>query len=1521
MMLHAQDEAQPAHAAPSPSPTAGDTVPPASALPAAATPVPVPLQLVPTPLQVPVPVPLPLQSSPKQHSKRPSLSSLMGQRQSSAIGALSDQLENQLTEAAASRRASLDLANANTPATTRLSFDGGKHEVVLPPKRRRGSSLSSFPFESTSTATLSKPAAASHDPLILPSRPFPTHPRPQSSLREREPQRRRSTPSSLRPSVPVWIDTEHPVFPTRRSSLDAFRTYVPQASKENEPFVPLLVVANEGEREQSLVESTLKKLIPELDSLGIGPVPHSLTSATLPTPAITFPPSSSSSSLALVLQASSLPRPPLSPIPSSPLPHLSENIEEPRLSPSPLRTTFGEETSPDSNMEESKVVEEEEEITSSVPSLELIPPTAALSPSYPGSTWPHSHPSSSSRPSLPSFSSTPNPHPHSNARTNTNTSSIYPYSQTSSSSDEMTRTRSTPEVDLYLLYLSQQEKEDEEERKNARLAKDAKVKVAVNSRPVLPPRAKTSENVKTRVSKELPPLPLPPPLSLSGVQVGLVATVGVEEEKRYLALLELCDTELAYLEGLRVLVQIYFHTLPFLTFLSQEQIVTIVRNAEALLRLHERIGIKLARVEREIGWRRTAGTGADASGDAKVRRAAARIARVFLDEIHNFSLYNDFCARQGEAVDLVRSLDSRSEWEAYERQCAQAVLAKLSRRSGALSLPAIVTHTTTASSSEDNTPTSSPVATVPGPAALSSSSFGSSPLVTSPTIEGRPFFLPQAQQRQQQKLRFQDYAISPVQRICRYPLVFASVLKNLTGGEEGEDKVEVQRAWEAMKNVVDEVDEARRLREGELRTKIVASRMEFQTPTGWAFCDVLGPTLLIGALHVLHRWPSPDGLRNKYYGCFLYRTHLVMVKIRKRDSYEPREWLPLRRFELINVPEGEGFLPYNIRLSYRDHHFELGATCASEKAVWWSRLVAAQLMAHRQWDEQQLDQDGLPTLFDDTLVSSVYPGDPTPTALRAPSPLEPPSPNHSRSKSAPASEFSTQGRRRSSSMTSDRPSIGLSASPSSPVEATSPTLGSFPGLTSRNRLSATASSLLGRTPSAQRHAIDLKLADVFSDECLAARALAAKEASLGIARRRATSSGPKVSTIGNGSSSNASTFSKLSIKERRRISSVDFVDSNTHSDFRGAVGFDFGLAQVYRDDGSERKWSASLKRSKTLAINTSAANNSTSASLSGKSRRPTLPQIDTALAESGKKLSGAGTWKARATKSLRRAASHSSVRDDDGRGRSPNVVVVFPPTLPIGSADVERNNSVSSTTSSSGTHSTSTSQAPLDTPLSSLPPSPELIRVELEAQPQTKAPSNSSGTTTPGMATENESLEDVSKLSENLPGRQQLGLSHPDSSSTTLDVDSVTSSSWDLTAGGVNQHGFSRRASYTLSSFFGRRGQSTPALGNFLGVSPSSNSPMVSLSGSPSSQTSIPHALFGGVSSEPVTPDFSPPSSVPPSPRYANLALTAAPPLIIPTTAPKLQATSSSSGNTTPSSRKIKALLKFQASHALSPVN
>ena len=102
--------------------------------------------------------------------------------------------------------------------------------------------------------------------------------------------------------------------------------------------------------------------------------------------------------------------------------------------------------------------------------------------------------------------------------------------------------------------------------------------------------------------------------------------------------------------------------------------------------------------------------------------------------------------------------------------------------------------------------------------------------------------------------------------------------------------------------------------------------------------------MLIGSGHVTHTGPSTpinvvgangsNVIKASFYGLLLYKTHFVMIRCKKTQQYEPKHWLPLRLFDMQKVPDGEGILPYSIRLTHGGHTFEVGSLCSAEQNIW-----------------------------------------------------------------------------------------------------------------------------------------------------------------------------------------------------------------------------------------------------------------------------------------------------------------------------------------------------------------------------------------------------------------------------------------------------------------------------------------------------------------------------------------------------------------------------------------------------------
>lgn len=701
----------------------------------------------------------------------------------------------------------------------------------------------------------------------------------------------------------------------------------------------------------------------------------------------------------------------------------------------------------------------------------------------------------------------------------------------------------------------------------------------------------------------------------------------------------------------------YNPTLSFLTILRESEVSAIVRNGPNLLALHERIVARLQAIETRIGWQ---SKGEQAILDtAALRHAAAEVSQVFINEMTAFDMYDDFCARHGEAIDIVRQVERRPEWEAFERQCgSRATTTPTAALTDANFSPFFNQPLTASTSTLQNhsgstltLPLDSPAATTPNSTgtATSSSSFPRS------------------------KLRFHDFAITPIQRICRYPMVFGQVLKQVGDCDERE---QVAQALDGFKRIAERVDESKRKREGQLRTRLVASRMDFNSSANVALCDLLGQTLLVGTLHFFHKCTSaPLSVeavpRVKYYGILLFASHLVVVKVKKRETYEPREWLPLRLLDIASLAEGEGLLTHSIRLSHGGHSFEMGGTCAAEKAIWLEALLATREAACVRWDSQHRNDSGQATLADDTLVSSI-PVDHSPSRSTTSAP-------HRRTNSA------------------------ASIVPASPMAPTHP-LPFSSDLSGRGQRLASSLIVHARTPAAQRATIDLRLADVFSDNLLAARAAAAREATT--TRSGSTSSRPgRTRTNSAPKRAPQPSASRMTAKEKRRQSMAD-ITTLAHAEadataFRGAVGFDLNQEFMYRESPPSPKWTNSLRTRNKPAQSAAVLAYGHSQS-PGTRQRPQLPEIDIDAVLAASKASGHSSWRSKTITPLRSATTPVAV------DANPVPRCASPVSVGAAADGVDRSNSVSSTltNSSTGHSASSTGHTHLSSPATSVPPSP-----------------------------------------------------------------------------------------------------------------------------------------------------------------------------------------------------------------------
>ncbi|KAF8450526.1 hypothetical protein L210DRAFT_2394516 [Boletus edulis BED1] len=389
---------------------------------------------------------------------------------------------------------------------------------------------------------------------------------------------------------------------------------------------------------------------------------------------------------------------------------------------------------------------------------------------------------------------------------------------------------------------------------------------------------------------------------------------------------------------------------------SASDLDAITRNAEDILEFHEKLVQRLRQLVSPFGISMTPREiPAQNNGHSHhnllidVHHVINAVSTVFIDHASSFDQYQSFCSGHSEAFDIVRKVQHRypTEWDAFELRCA-ALAAEMQsldvaedfipssesrrrlwdlckRRHSLSSLDALSTENmlplTTSESSHTDRETSSK----------------------------RP------------RLMFMDYMIKPVQRVCRYPLLFDQLQerngtqrfsepKSTSTPMDGQDAVKT--ALRAMRTVASLVDEARRQQDlyatsvqivSRITQGLLTSAASHNRPSQSAslpiFLSTLPPCHLSGSLDVIHyrgtNMARLGTVRAKYLGAFLFPGgFLVLVKVAKSKAYEPKHWFNLRAFELVDSNLDDVLLPSWFRLSSKAHMFEFAASCRREKDIW-----------------------------------------------------------------------------------------------------------------------------------------------------------------------------------------------------------------------------------------------------------------------------------------------------------------------------------------------------------------------------------------------------------------------------------------------------------------------------------------------------------------------------------------------------------------------------------------------------------
>ncbi|KAH0587753.1 hypothetical protein H2248_006511 [Termitomyces sp. 'cryptogamus'] len=394
-------------------------------------------------------------------------------------------------------------------------------------------------------------------------------------------------------------------------------------------------------------------------------------------------------------------------------------------------------------------------------------------------------------------------------------------------------------------------------------------------------------------------------------------------------------------------------TTPRYLFTNME-VEILTRNAEEILQLHEQFMRELRKEITSLGfylehYKRSCDPAKTLSLAMQNTDAAIRIISTkFATEASRFASYQTFCAGHSEALDLVRKVVAQRpvEWEVFEQRCSSLVK----------ELELCTTAEAQSTTTFDDSDTSRPSKDRSRAASMSSLEGAVRTLRSRASIHGRDSVTLPAEgttgrkEKTPPRLAFLDYMIKPVQRICKYPLILDQLRssKSARSSSTSDVDVVVESAKQAMKHVASAVDEARHRQDAAMRSALIASRIVLGSPAmpslyptfralSQPFLSSLGTCLLAGSLDVVHYSAKLSGSNVvvKYLGAFLYLGgYLILVKVAKGKIYEPKHWFSLADFDIVDVDGADAMLPYSIRISSKEHRFEVAAACQREKDAW-----------------------------------------------------------------------------------------------------------------------------------------------------------------------------------------------------------------------------------------------------------------------------------------------------------------------------------------------------------------------------------------------------------------------------------------------------------------------------------------------------------------------------------------------------------------------------------------------------------
>ncbi|KAH6997555.1 hypothetical protein BKA56DRAFT_469162 [Ilyonectria sp. MPI-CAGE-AT-0026] len=202
--------------------------------------------------------------------------------------------------------------------------------------------------------------------------------------------------------------------------------------------------------------------------------------------------------------------------------------------------------------------------------------------------------------------------------------------------------------------------------------------------------------------------------------------------------------------------------------------------------------------------------------------------------------------------------------------------------------------------------------------------------------------------KSKKSLTIGDLLVKPIQRVCKYPLLFAELLKCTPVCDCPNSHMEVETALMRLREATAEINRATNddhMRATLEKTWLLQDRLVFPERRLDAASKnqirSFGHIQLCGALHVC--WQTKDGADGQYMICLLYRDLLCLASASKVDPiYTIQACIDVNGAKVEEVDNGRGLqchtAPFSWKLVFEGDHqlYELIMTaCSSKEEVEW----------------------------------------------------------------------------------------------------------------------------------------------------------------------------------------------------------------------------------------------------------------------------------------------------------------------------------------------------------------------------------------------------------------------------------------------------------------------------------------------------------------------------------------------------------------------------------------------------------